>query len=330
MQTALVTGAPGFLGGALARRLADDGVQVKALARRPNRDRGIRDVPNIAIVMGDVTDADRMQEVVQGCDAVFHVAAALGGRMATQRRVNVEGTRNVMLAAARAKVGRAVFVSSIAVYGYGVAGRVTEETPLAPRRDPYNVTKAEAEAVVRQIGNERGLSYSIVRPGTIYGPGSGVWTRTLFKLAKRQPTLFIGDGSGSAHPIFVDDVVDLLVTTATHPAAAGEAFNCAPDPAPAWRAFLDGYGRLAGQMEPRWLGIPVWAGWILAHGIEFMLRLRGEPKDAPDAVRFLTRRVTYSMEKARDLLGWTAAVDLESGIERCAPYLREKGLLPHP
>src|SRR5262245_51669257 len=97
--TALVTGATGFLGGVLVKRLAAEGVHVKALARRLNRDRFISGIDHVEIVSGDVTDAARLNEVTQGCDYVFHVAATLGGSVEKLRPVNVAGTRHVAAAA---------------------------------------------------------------------------------------------------------------------------------------------------------------------------------------------------------------------------------------
>jgi nucleoside-diphosphate-sugar epimerase len=321
--TALVTGATGFLGGVLVRRLAAEGVRVRALARRANRERFIAGIENVEIVSGDVTEAQRLHELAQGCDFIFHVAATLGASVAKQRPVNAEGTRHVMQAAEDAGVKRVVHVSTIAIYGFPTGGIIREAAPPLPTRVPYNITKLEGEQVL--IRTAKTVPYSIIRPAMIYGPNSAMWTRNLFNLAKRRPTLFVGDGSGRAHPIFVDDVVDLMVTLATHPRAAGEAFNCAPDPAPTWREFLGAYSRLAGH--DRWLALPVPLVKFLAPLIEGVLTLRGEPQDVPKIIPYMTGQITYSMQKARDLLGWQGQVTLEDGIQRCVPYLREKGLL---
>lgn len=321
----LVTGATGFLGGALVRRLAADGVPVRALVRRPQKGEFLRAVSGVELVPGDITDAQAMQQAAQGCAVVFHVAAALGGDLAHQRKANVEGTHNVMEAAGRAQVERIVHVSTISVYGYNQKGDVTEETPLAPGSDPYSISKAEGEALVREVASKHNVSYSMIRPGMIYGARSNMWTGTMFRIAQRSPTIFIGSGKGSAYPIYVDDVVDLMLLLATHPAAHEQAFNCTPDPSPSWREFLGAYAQLVGHR--RWLGIPVallvpfvWAGAALA-------RPHTQTKDLPDMLRFLQRSVTYKMTKARDLLGWQPKTDLQTGVQKCVPWLREKGLM---
>src|SRR5262249_29702464 len=115
------------------------------------------------------------------------------------------------------------------------------------------------------------------------------------------------------------------VTLATHPRAANEAFNCTPDPSSTWREYLTAYSRLAGH--DRWLSIPVPLVKLLAPLIEGVLILRGEPQDIPKLIPYITGHITYSMQKARDLIGWQPKIPLEEGIRRCAPFLREKGLL---
>lgn len=298
---------------------------VRAMVRRPNRDRYIRDIDDIELVTGDVTQPESLPALMDGCEVVYHVAAALGGNLSHQRRVNVEGTRSVMRAAASVGVKRVLHISSIAAYGFRYRGDITEDLPTNPNRDPYNVTKAEAEAQVQSVASETGLAYTIIRPGMIYGPRSGMWTGQMFKLARRKPTIFIGDGSGSAYPIHVDDVVDLCVVAATHPAAGNQIFNCTPDPSPTWRDYLGAYSRLAGHDQ--WFGIPVWMARLAAPLIEGVLMLRGEPKDVPDLLPYSQAMNTYKMDKARELLGWQPKITLDEGIAGCADWLRTKDLL---
>lgn len=324
-KTALVTGATGFVGGALVRRLVAEGVCVRALARDTQRADYIRSLDRAEIVVGDITDSAQMQAIAQGCDLVFHIAAATNGQIGLQRQVNVEGTRNLALAAVRAGVERFVHVSTLAVYGFRIPDLVTEDQPLAPGRDPYNITKAGGETALREIAAAYDLPFSIIRPGIIYGPRSGMWTGALFRLARLRPTPWFGDGSGTAPAIHIDDLMQQVLIQAAHPAATGEAFHCVSDPPPTWRAFLMGYAKLAGHN--RWLAIPPVVARLVAPVIETALALRGEPKDVPDLAAFSQRRVTYSMDKARRLLGWEPQIDLEAGIASCAPWLRQRGWL---
>jgi nucleoside-diphosphate-sugar epimerase len=323
-KTVFVTGATGFLGSALARRLAAAGAQVRALARSPHKAALIRDVPGVEVLLGDVTDAAQMRDLVQGCQYGFHVAAAFGDWV-QQRAVNIEGTRHVALAAAAAGVERLVHVSSIAVYGYRRQGHLTEAGPVTAAAEPYSATKAAGETSLREVAASQGLSYAIIRPGMIYGPYSEQWTHNTFRLARRWPVIWLGDGSGSTFPIHVDDVVDLMITLAVHPNAHQETFNCVhPDPV-SWRQFLLAYAHLAGHQG--WLGIPPALFHGLARAAAAFAPAHSRLKAASDVIAGLQSQGQIDMTKAEERLGWKPRIDLETGIQSCVPYLREKGLL---
>jgi nucleoside-diphosphate-sugar epimerase len=324
-QTVLVTGATGFLGGALALALAAEGVIVRALVRRPGRDAHLRAVPNISVVPGDLTQPHTLAEAVTGCQVVFHAGAALWGSLGAQMAANRDGTRHLAEASADAGVGRFVHVSTVSVYGYKNRGEVTEATPPAPGHDPYGISKLAAERALGEVAQVRGLVISLVRPGMIYGPRSGMWTGQMFRVARRRPTVFIGDGRGSCYPIHVDDVVGLARLLATHPAAGGQVFNCTPDPSPTWREFLGAYARLAGH--DRWLAVPPALLWPAALLAGWLAPANGPLKDLPDLLPFSQSTVTYSTAKARDLLGWSPQIALDEGIAGCAEWLRAAGLL---
>ncbi len=324
-KTVFVTGATGFLGGVLTHRLSDEGVQVKALARQEGRDRYIRDLPAVNIVQGDVTDEERVHVLAKGCDTIFHCAATTTGTLEEQRSVNAEGTRNIMRAANAVGVRRVVYVSTVSVYGYRVASDVTEGMLPNPGFDPYQITKAEAEAAVRGIAIQGKTTYSIIRPAMIYGPRSSFWTARMFKLAKRNPTPFIGSGQGTAHPIHVDDVVDMMLVLATHPAACCETFNCAPSPPPTWREYIGAYSALAGHN--RWLAIPPVLVCPITFWVWLFSPVYSRTKDIGYIRKMIQQPVHYQMDKARELLGWEPSISLQDGVVGCADYLREEGLL---
>lgn len=324
-KTVLVTGATGFLGGATVRRLADGGTHVRALVRSPEKAAFLRTVPRVDIVYGDVTQPDTLSAAVDGCDVVLHTAVAYGART-LQQAVNVDGTRNLALAAARAGVERFVHVSSIAVYGYALDHDATEYTPMVPRsHDAYAETKANAERALQKVAGDTGLVFSIIRPSFIYGPGSGMWTEKLFRLARLRLMPFVGDGGGRAHPIYVDDVIDMMTVLAQHAAARGEAFNCAPDPAPSWREWMRLYQQL--NRHESWLGVPPALLRPAAQVVGWLTPGGQTVKEAPHALRLMQSRVTYRMDKARNMLGWRPQVALADGVARCGPWLRERGLL---
>lgn len=322
----LVTGATGFLGTALTRRLSGLGCRTRALVRSPGRAGALRALPGVELVVGDLGDAAALAAAARECTHVFHVAAAMKGDLGLRRQVNVEGTRAVMNAAAEAGVARVVHVSTIGVYGLEVSGDVSESMGPRPARDPYTLSKAEGEAVVRRIGAAREVSYAIVRPGNIYGPGSTYWTASMFKLVRRGVVLFPGDGRGTNPLIHVDDLIDLLLVCAVAPAAHGEAFNATPDRSPSWRDLLLAYAALAGHQ--RWLALPLWPLRLLARLIALVAPKDSAGTEMPGLLRFMTSAEShYRNRKARQLLGWQPRVALADGVRETAPWLRSQGLL---
>jgi nucleoside-diphosphate-sugar epimerase len=320
----LVTGASGFIGGTLTRRLAGGGAHVRAVVRGTSSTVGLT-MPGVEIVVAEVSIAESMRGVARGCDLVINVAGTVSGSAELQRSVNVDGARNVTEAAIAAGVSRLVHVSSAGIYGFRTPGDVDERTPVDPGPLPYGATKAEGEAIVRKVAAAGGLDVSIIRPALVYGPGSAVWTTGLFKWAKRRPTIFLGDGSGFAPMVHVDDVVDLIAVLAEHDLAAGEVFNCAADPVVTWREVLSGYAALAGHFS--WLGLPVGPVRGIARVVSRLAPDGTPAAEISSLVGFLTGRRRFRVDKAAELLGWRPRVRLDEGIASCAPFLREQGLL---
>ena len=172
---ALVTGATGFVGAAVARALLGGQWQVRVLARRGSDRRNLQNL-NVEVCEGDLGDSSSLEHAAQGCDGLFHVAAdyRLGAPdPAELYRVNVEGTRKVLSAAYRAGIRRIVYTSSVATIGIpadGTPGDERSESSLANMIGHYKRSKYLAEEVVRDAARG-GLSVVIVSPSTPVGPG---------------------------------------------------------------------------------------------------------------------------------------------------------------
>lgn len=172
-MTTLVTGATGLVGNNVARRLLEEGQNVRVLVRRGADPRPLAGLDGVEIVHGDVRDPQAVDRAVQGVDRVIHAAAFVHigwTGLELMRAINVEGTRNVAQAALDAKA-RLVHVSSIDALGLGASGAPADEesVPTGGVLCPYVVTKREAEQVVLNLV-EQGLSASIVNPGFMIGP----------------------------------------------------------------------------------------------------------------------------------------------------------------
>jgi UDP-glucose 4-epimerase len=244
---AAVTGGSGFLGRALVARLAAD-QPVRVLARREGRWTGWCREAGIDVVLGDLADPGALVRLVREAEVVYHCAAFMGKRNpAASVAVNVEGTRRVARAAARADVGRFVSVSSISVFGATRAPGDTITEQIAPahidRLNHYARTKYLGECAVRDVARETGLSSVIVRPTNVYGPDAGPWFHQYARLVRRLPVAL---GSVPIDLVFVDDVVAALLLAGRSPAAAGEVFHLGHEMVPL-RTFVTAVAAVVGR-----------------------------------------------------------------------------------
>jgi len=221
----LVTGAAGFLGSALANRLAADGHSVRGLDDLSAGDPG-RLSPSVLFTRGDVSDRPKLWTLLQDVECVYHLAARVSVQESVlypreYNAVNVGGTVSVMEAMRDAGVSRVVLVSSGAVYGE--QGRQPlAETQAPDPRSPYAVSKLAAEYYVRTIGSLWGLESVALRMFNAYGPGqplpashAPVIPRFLRQAQQGGSLVVHGDGSQTRDYIYLDDAVDAMVAAAS-------------------------------------------------------------------------------------------------------------------
>jgi len=223
----LITGAAGFLGSALANRLAREGHQVRGLDDLSTGDPQALS-PDVLFTRGDVNDRPKLWTLLQDVDCVYHLAArVLVAESILYPReynaVNVGGTVSLMEAMRDVGVRRVVLISSGAVYGDQGSQPLREDAPLNPR-SPYAVSKLCAEYYVRTIGDLWNIEKVVLRVFNAYGPGQHLPPShppvipNFLRQAVRNGTLVVhGDGNQTRDYVFVDDVVNAMVAAATAP-----------------------------------------------------------------------------------------------------------------
>jgi nucleoside-diphosphate-sugar epimerase len=316
-----VTGANGFIGRAVAKRLRAEGAEVAGVdfAADPERD----------VVAGDVAEAGPWQAAVGSADVVVHTAAIVSNAYDLDEswRVNVLGTRNVLDAAAAGGVGRFVHISSVRAFSdLGFPDGVDEHRPVRPDGNPYVDTKIASEQVVLQAHAAGEVECTVVRPGDVYGPGSRPWTVLPLELIKARRFLLPAMGRGVFSPVYVDDLVSGLVLAAQHPEAPGQVFTIAGTGGVPAKEFFGHYYRTLGRRGPICLPTPLAVALAQAAGTAERLRGRRTELNAT-SMRYLARPGGYSIDKARRLLGYEPQIDLDEGMRRTEAWLREQRLL---
>lgn len=312
----VLTGATGFVGGRILEVLSAGSVVV--LGRSMPKQVEKRD-----FYRSEINSESDYSDALRGADVVIHSAArahimdddALDS-LAEFRKVNTEGALNLARQAARAGVGRFVFVSSVKVNGESTPADkpFTPEDAFVPS-DAYGLSKYEAEVGLRKIAQETGMEVVIVRPPLVYGPGVKANFAAMMCWVKRGVPLPLGGIRNNRRSLVsLDNLVDLIVVCTKHPKAANETFLVSDDDDMSTAELL-GYMARALAVSNRALPIPV--AWI-----EFAAKLIGRPAIA----QRLCASLCVDISKTTELLGWRPVCTVEQGFKKAADaFLRRQG-----
>ncbi len=327
----LLTGASGFIGGHLAERLVSDGRGVRCLVR-PTSDTSRLEALGVELVAGDLTRPSSLARAARGCRYVLHCAAMVSDWATVDeiRRVNVLGTQELLAASGSASVERFVHVSSTDTYGYPGGWGVDESCTASGFRNWYAQTKLEAEQTVWQAAQRTALEVVILRPATVYGPGSREVVGELASALRAGHMILIGGGGAVAGLTYVGNLADAALLTLGSSRAVGQAFNVTDGLGVTWRQFLDDLADGLGARRARW-NLPYRTASALAFSLEHGYRLlrRASGLSAPallsrQAVHVLGRPQDFSNRKAREVLGWEPRVDYPAGLAATLAWLREE------
>ncbi|MGC3996226.1 MAG: NAD(P)H-binding protein [Anaeromyxobacter sp.] len=321
-----MTGATGFLGGALAARLArDGGGPVRCLVRpgtAPERLRRLQALgPAVEVVPCRLDNPAGLRDALQGAAVLHHAAAAKLGPPAALVVGAAVATGHLFRAALAAGVARVVLVSSFSVLGVAGLGRgavVDEQAPLEPhpeRRDAYCFAKLRQEQLAWRLAREQGLPLTVVRPGAVFGEGQPLLGS---RLGLRLGGLFLHLGGRCLVPLtYVENCAEAIALAGTAPGALGAAIHVVDDGLPTSRALLARYRR---EVEPLrviplpgpLLGAAAWLNaWYSARTANHL-----PPVLTPYKAASLWRPLRYSSARARALLGWAPRVPMAEALDR--------------
>ncbi len=316
-----VTGATGYIGRQLCRRLLIDGHEVRAIVRRPERGAALA-AAGVAMFPGDVTDRASMREAMSGADAVIHAAADLdlSGPPGRMEAVNVGGSENVATLAGRLGVPRLLSVASMACFGGSPddGSPATESTPWRSPPTRYAATKRQGELAIRAVG-ARGPTVVTVYPGLVYGPpgkrdGSNVLLRHLWE--GRFPFLVGADRQTSW--VYIDDVVSGIVA-ALERGEPGAGYLLTGEIASV-RSVAGRIHALGGAPVPR-RTLPVPAARLALRLASPFYRLRRRRLPIPiEQLASLERHWAFDDRKARRELNWSPR-GLDAGLPQLVPML---------
>lgn len=336
----LVTGATGFVGQHLARRLAARAAapaDVAIFARHEDKARAMFG-DRFDVRRGDLTDAASVAGALEGIDVVYHIAARRdhwGMPYDEYYEANVAGTRSLLEAARRRGTAKIVYCSSVGVYGHDYRYfPVDEAHPFGTHLSYYHKSKALAEEVVRSYPD---LPVVTVRPGWIYGPNDdwGGVTQMLIKLAKGQ-FAFVGSGNNSLHPVHIDDVVDGIIA-AGQSDRYGEAYLLLGPEHTTFREYVYAMCAALGVARPRWT-MPYVLGraacyalepaWLVKNRVLGKHLLGDKPPMTRDTLDGVSTHRYFDTSKAARELGHKPSVSIAAGLRGTVEWLASTGRLP--
>ncbi|UVJ42785.1 SDR family oxidoreductase [Pseudomonas sp. LS1212] len=312
----LLTGATGFVGGAILKRLCQQGYPVTAVSRTPLN---TQDLPAKVVRVDALDGSTAWQDSLKGVEVVIHSAARVhvmhdteADPLAAFRKVNVEGTLNLARQAAGAGVRRFIFISSIKVNGEGTRKGQAYRADDAPApADPYGISKKEAEEGLMALARSTSLEVVIIRPVLVYGPGVKANFLAMMKWLDKGVPLPLGAIDNRRSLVALDNLVDLVLVCVTHPAAANQTFLVSDGEDLSTTSLLKRMAVALGK-PARLLPVPSWL-------LELAARLLGK--------RALSQRLNGSLqvdiEKTRTLLGWEPPVAVDDALAQTARHFKE-------
>lgn len=317
-----ITGASGFIGKALAAHYRARGVETLGV--------DLTAAPEEGVFAGDIAAPEAWAERLDGVDILYHTAAVVSFTAPARRtwEVNVRATQRLLRQAAARRVKRFALFSSVAAMGFDYPDGADETWPLRPNGNPYVDTKIASEHAVLAAHASGAIEATVIRPGDVYGPLSRPWIHAPLDVMRGRQFILPAGGRGLLTPIHIDDLITGSVLAAERPEGAGQIFILTAGVAVATGRYFAHHWRWLGKS-----GAPPTAPTRLARGAARLsggaARLLGRRSEVgAHTVDWLTRSGGYSIDKARQRLGFSPGMDLEEGLRGCEAHLRERGAIP--
>ena len=322
----LVTGANGFIGSNLCRRLLEAGEEVHALVRKTS-DLHFLEGLDLQLHYGDINDAPGLKPILRNIEKVFHVAglAADWGPYALFEKINFEGTKNVAHAASNSGVRRFVYISTVAFHGFGKQN-VTEDMPRAKKLIPYAETKYKAEQWLWKFAKQTEMEITAVRPGNVFGINDRTFISKYMDALLQGKFAEIDHGRSKTCPVYVENLVDIIMLVSNEKKAVGEAYLATDGLDITWHTFNTSLCHHMGVKLPK-TSIPYGIAMAAAqsyYSFHRLLRIKSEPFLTPYRINNGGKDYHFSIQKLKSHFGYKPKVDFEEAIQRTVDWYRTR------
>lgn len=322
LESVFVTGAGGFIGRHLVRELLAQQVKVIALML-PNEPVPDEWGDRVSLVIGDVRTLSELADDIDQVDAIFHLAAVVSDWGAMQHHVDitVSGTEQA-IALALQKDAAFIVTTSVCAYASALAqGKLTENMPVGSVSSPYEFCKQEQERVTLNAVRKQNLKATIVRPGNVFGVGSGPWVNMMLDMMQQGKPCLLGSGEWDAGLCHVNNLVALLLAAARAQEQTGEIYNAADGFGVTWKTYLERLASVAATPPPK--SIPNIVAKLAAPVLETLGHWRKQEERPPvtrQSYRLLGGPNEFCIDKARQQLGYEPMVSFEQAMQELAVH----------
>lgn len=328
-KKALVTGATGFVGGHMAKKLLSLGAETVLLVRESSDQAKVAELKQAGaqIVYGDVVDRDAVFRAAEGCNFIFHIAALYRQAKFPDEvyfKVNVDGTRHILDAAEQYKA-KVVHTSTIGVHSHIVNPPANESEPYLPT-DVYQESKVRAEKIALERFRSGRVEGAVIRPAMIWGEGDSRFLK-MFRGIARKRFPIIGSGKIWTHWVYVHDLVNAMLLAAERPESNGQIYIIAGAAPKTLVETVDEIARVAG-VKPLPLRIPAWPIQTLGSLVEGVCKPFGiEPPLHRRRADFFTKNRWFDISKAKSELGYKPAQDFETEVRNIFAWYQSNNWL---
>jgi nucleoside-diphosphate-sugar epimerase len=341
IKKVLITGASGFIGSALCAKILTEGWQVRGTFRSESDVSRLPDGVK-AVSIASIDSDTNWDDALAGIDTVVHLAARVhvmddssSDPLTEYRKINVEGTKCLAIAAAKARIRRFVYLSSIKVNGEKTDPQIAQITRIRKKgtenrrqegnpkeffsekdvpepQDPYAVSKWEAELVLRDVEADTGLEVVILRPPLVYGPGVKANFLRLFKIVERRIPLPLASIKNRRSFTYLNNLIDVIIICMTNPNAAGKTYLVSDGEDVSTPELIRKIGAASGR-RVLLLPVPVW-----------ILRMAGRITGKYDEVERLVGSLTVDISKICKELEWKPLYAMKNGLSETAKWYKNE------
>ena len=320
----LVTGATGFIGSHIAEYLKNNNEDVVALVRKTS-DTSFLESIGVPLCIGELNDPASLKESLVGVEKVYHSAALADEWISheTARKINVEGTKNLLEASKDAGVKRFIFVSSLAVLGMRDHHGTPADSPYKKTGDAYIDTKIDSEQMALEYYRAYGLPVTVVRPGFVFGPRDKKLIPRIVGKLKDNKFMFVGSGKNKMNIVYIDNLIDAIIRAGNADSSIGKVYNVTNGSPIDIETFINQVADLWGIERPV-KRIPKKAAYFLCSILEGGARLVNSPTPpfvTKTRIKFLCLNLDFDIEKTRNELGYCPNVAIDEGLKRTKDWM---------